>query len=172
MVAPSLLNKNCILTPHYKELRAVYEKLPKSSYNFGDFEPDLRADDGFTPFNVSLSKNMSKELGGATLLIKGMVDIVANGDEGTTIAGGTPGMTKGGTGDVLAGLVAGLYATNDAWTAAVVGSYINKKTGEELAKTVGPFFNASDLAAKIPEVLWGEYSKTNSPIAGNQLSSD
>ena len=115
---------------------------------------------------------MSKELGGATLLIKGMVDIVANGDEGTTIAGGTPGMTKGGTGDVLAGLVAGLYATNDAWTAAVVGSYINKKTGEELAKTVGPFFNASDLAAKIPEVLWGEYSKTNSPIAGNQLSSD
>ena len=36
-------------------------------------------------------------------------------------------MTKGGTGDVLAGLVAALYAKNDSWTATTMASYINKK---------------------------------------------
>ena len=44
--------------------------------------------------------------------------------------------------------------------AAAVGSYCNKKAGEELAKSVGPFFNASDLVAAIPGVLWAELKKT------------
>jgi NAD(P)H-hydrate repair Nnr-like enzyme with NAD(P)H-hydrate dehydratase domain len=54
---------------------------------------------------------------------------------------------------VLAGLVAGLYATQDAVTSAVIASYVNKKAGEELAKTVGPYFNATDLAMQIPKCL-------------------
>ena len=58
-------------------------------------------------------------------------------------------MTKGGTGDVLAGLVAGLYAQSPAMAACVVASQVNKIAGEELAKTVGPFFSAGDL---IPQV--------------------
>ena len=63
-------------------------------------------------------------------------------------------MTKGGTGDVLAGLVAGLYAcTDDPFAAAVVASKVNKQAGDELYQTVGPFFNATDLANQIPKVL-------------------
>ena len=60
-------------------------------------------------------------------------------------------MTKGGTGDVLAGLIAALACMNDPFTSAVIGSTINKKAGDELYKTVGPFINATDLANQIPK---------------------
>ena len=63
--------------------------------------------------------------------------------------GGSPGMTKGGTGDVLSGLVAGLYAKSPAMAACVVASQVNKRAGEELEAKVGTFFSANDL---IPEV--------------------
>lgn len=62
-------------------------------------------------------------------------------------------MTKGGTGDVLAGLIAALYCKNDAFLAAAAGSYINKKAGDSLFKKVGYYFNASDLVDKIPRVM-------------------
>ncbi|NCN83025.1 MAG: NAD(P)H-hydrate dehydratase [Candidatus Pacebacteria bacterium] len=91
---------------------------------------------------------------GITVLLKGPSDYVYHRAAVTTITGGNPGMTKGGTGDVLAGLVAALYCKQEAETAAVVGSFINKQTGEYLAEKVGPFFNSSDLAGAIPEVFW------------------
>jgi len=62
-------------------------------------------------------------------------------------------MTKGGTGDVLAGLVAALACNNDVLLAAKAGSYFNKKAGEALFKKVGYYFNASDLASEIPVVM-------------------
>ncbi|PIR59357.1 MAG: NAD(P)H-hydrate dehydratase [Candidatus Pacebacteria bacterium CG10_big_fil_rev_8_21_14_0_10_56_10] len=104
---------------------------------------------------------------GCTVLLKGKVDRVvavseavdgdADGADKVThleITGGNPGMTKGGTGDVLAGLVASLYCRSQAVVAAVVGSYVNKRAGDELYQNVGQFFSANDLAAKVPEVLW------------------
>ncbi|NCN06359.1 MAG: NAD(P)H-hydrate dehydratase [Candidatus Pacebacteria bacterium] len=89
-----------------------------------------------------------------TILLKGRSDYVYHRAAITTITGGSPGMTKGGTGDVLSGLVAALYCKHQAETAAVVGSFINKQAGEHLAKKVGPFFNSSDLVQVIPEVFW------------------
>ena len=62
-------------------------------------------------------------------------------------------MTKGGTGDVLAGLVAALACKNDSFLAASAGSFINKKAGDSLFKRVGPYFNASDLCDEIPKVM-------------------
>ena len=49
-------------------------------------------------------------------------------------------MTKGGTGDVLAGLVASLFSKNEAFLSAVAASYINKTAGEELFKTKGIYW--------------------------------
>ena len=62
-------------------------------------------------------------------------------------------MTKGGTGDVLAGLTAGLYAKNEAFASACAASYINKKAGDSLFEKVGVNFNASDLANEIPKIM-------------------
>jgi NAD(P)H-hydrate epimerase len=128
MLDPSLLNERMIITPHHKEYEGVMKKGQHSDTSEYDFP--------------------------ATCLLKGDIDKVLTSTHSAEISGGNVGMTKGGTGDVLAGLVAGLYAfTDDPFAAAVVGSYINKKAGDTLFETVGPFFNSTDLANQIPYTL-------------------
>ncbi len=101
-----------------------------------------------------LLQSKTTDFRGATIVIKGQLDEVKQGNTTLTIEGGNAGMTKGGTGDVLAGLIAALYTQNEALTAAVVGSYVNKAAGDALYAKVGPFFNASDLVEEIPRVMW------------------
>ncbi len=92
-----------------------------------------------------------------TIVLKNVVDQIFSNGEGVLVNGGNVGMSKGGTGDTLAGLVLSLFAKNDAFLAASAASYINKKAGDELFKTKGAFFNADDLANKVPEIL-AEYT--------------
>jgi len=127
----SLFTESMILTPHQQE----YERV------FGQKATDDHM------------AEMSKTHNNVTILVKGVVDTVVQGDRTEKIDGGNAGMTKGGTGDVLAAVIASLYCSNDAFTSAVVGSYINKKAGDELFETVGPFFNASDLSLQLPKVM-------------------
>lgn len=126
MVNPSLLHQTTIITPHPKELAVLEEK-----------DPDF-----------------SREKHAVPQLITGHSDIIKIGDTTYTIEGGNPGMTKGGTGDVLAGLVTALYCQHDAQTAMIAASFLNKKAGDFLYESVGPFFNSSDLVQAIPPVAW------------------
>src|SRR3989338_7004799 len=87
------------------------------------------------------------------ILTKGPKDYISSSNEYVEIPGGNAGMTKGGTGDVLAGLVAALYCKNDAFLSACAGSFINKKAGDSLFTKVAYYFNASDLADEIPKVM-------------------
>lgn len=127
---------NTILTPHKKEFATL----------FGMEETDAAIAAMAVEYNT-------------VILTKGDVDIVCSTDSCVRIPGGNVGMTKGGTGDVLAGLVAALACKNDLFVAAVAGSYFNKKAGEKLAQTVGSYFNASDLAETIPQVMKEELSQ-------------
>jgi ADP-dependent NAD(P)H-hydrate dehydratase / NAD(P)H-hydrate epimerase len=136
MVQPTLLTASCIITPHQGEIKTVLEKLGPVPNEFT---------------SETLKPLLAK---GATVLLKGQSDHVFHHDQDIEISGGNAGMTKGGTGDVLAGLVAGLYATHSTLDAAVIASFVNKKAGELLYKEVGPYFNASDLVATIPKALW------------------
>jgi NAD(P)H-hydrate epimerase len=88
-----------------------------------------------------------------TIFLKGEIDSVCDANNSVQIAGGNAGMTKGGTGDVLAGLVAALYCKNEAFLSAEAGSFINKKAGESLSRKMGIYFNASDLANEIPIIM-------------------
>jgi ADP-dependent NAD(P)H-hydrate dehydratase / NAD(P)H-hydrate epimerase len=86
-----------------------------------------------------------------TIILKGPTDVIASPNGKISLnKTGNAGMTKGGTGDVLAGLVAALYATNDTYTAAAAGCYLNGAAGDDLYKKVGAFYNAEDLAEQIP----------------------
>jgi hydroxyethylthiazole kinase-like uncharacterized protein yjeF len=144
MMDPSLLRPNMIITPHHKELEMVLSNLGES-LTAEDRENDLTT--------------LSKKLGGAIVVLKGTTDKVFNDHQQEEISGGNGGMTKGGTGDVLAGLIAGLYCTNEAFPSAVMGSYINKAAGDDLYEKVGPFFNASNLVQQIPLTLWEKYNQ-------------
>lgn len=126
MMDVSLIPKNAILTPHHGE----YAQL------FGDQD-------------VAAAAKKHR----CIVLLKGGRDIASNGKETRVIEGGNAGMTKGGTGDVLAGLIAALACKNDPFLATIAGSFINKKAGDALYEKVGPYFNATDLAGEIPHVM-------------------
>lgn len=133
MMAPNWLLKlsqTPILTPHVGEFEKLF---------------------GITPTEISVREMASRY--NSVILLKGERDMVSDGNKTVVIAGGNQGMTKGGTGDVLAGLVTSLYAKNDAFVSACAASYINKKAGESLEKSMGIYFNASDLADEIPKVM-------------------
>jgi len=142
---PSFIPKNAILTPHPRE----FEKL----FNFKFQISNFKSNSNDQIFKIQKKVGEMAEKYNCIILLKSPKDIVCSPNECMEIAGGNAGMTKGGTGDVLAGLVAALYCKNDAFLSASAGSYINKKAGERLYERVGYYFNASDLADEIPRVM-------------------
>lgn len=135
MMDLSLIPKNAILTPHHGEFTRLWESVG------GNAKSDEE--------KVVLCAKMYN----CIVLLKGDKDVASNGKETRVVEGGNPGMTKGGTGDVLAGLIAALACKNDPFLATIAGSFINKRAGDALFKNVGPFFNATDLANQIPVTM-------------------
>ena len=147
---PQFIPKNAILTPHQKEFKMLFSHVIPNSFR------DLGSDSNKMLKQVQHDKGvggMAKKYN-CVILLKGPTDIVCSPNKCVRISGGNAGMTKGGTGDVLAGLTAALYCKNDdPFLVATSASYINKKAGENLFKKVGYYFNASDLADEIPRVM-------------------
>ncbi len=115
-----------ILTPNKKEFQ----------YLFGKQKPEIVA----KKYNC-------------TVVVKGPVAKVCSPNECVEIKNGNPGLTKGGTGDVLAGLTVSLLAKNEPFVAACSASYIVKAAADKLYQKVGTNYNADDLADKIPKTL-------------------
>jgi len=131
MADPDLLSHSMILTPHRGEFIQV----------FG------------AEWSEDAVRAQSRAHNNCLIVSKGVADVVCQGERCRTISGGNPGMIKGGTGDVLAGLIAGLYCKNDPLDAAVAGSYVCKAAGDELFLSMGSFFTTSELAEQIPKTL-------------------
>lgn len=122
-----LLHKDVILTPHAREFEA----------GFG------------IAANGENAAAMSKKYGCA-ILLKGVRDTVAWGGKVVRVLGGNAGMTKGGTGDVLAGLAAALFSQcSEPLRAAYTASYINKRAGELLYRHYRYNFSSEDLADEL-----------------------
>jgi len=132
MLELSNIPPHAILTPHHQEFDGLLLKSQISN-----------------PNDQTSVASFAKQYN-CIVLLKGQKDSASNGKETKLIEGGNVGMTKGGTGDVLAGLIAALACTNDPWQATLAGSYINKTAGDDLFASMGPFFNATDLANQIP----------------------
>lgn len=90
---------------------------------------------------------------GHTILAKGAVDVITDGETVRRCRAGTPGMTVGGTGDTLAGIVAALLARAEPFEAACVGSYVNGRAAELLDRGAG--LRATELQETIPVALEG-----------------
>jgi len=129
-----------IITPHPKE----FDQLFKIKIKIKDQET-LNG-------KIEMVKEKAKEYG-CVIVLKGKTDTICSSEKYLVNETGNQGMTKGGTGDVLAGLIAGLACKNELFLAAAAGTYINGLSGDELYKGVGPYFNASDLCGQVPETL-------------------
>ncbi len=88
------------------------------------------------------------------VLLKGPTDVISDGERVAVNGVGNPGMTVGGTGDVLSGLVAGLMARGvEPFDAASAAAYINGSAGDRSAEKHGFHFTAEDLLDEIPLVM-------------------
>ena len=90
----------------------------------------------------------------AVILLKGHIDIISDGYRIKLNFTGNPGMTVGGTGDVLSGIV-GAYLSwgDDPFEAAVAGAFINGAAGDFVKAEKGYHMVASNLLEWIPKVM-------------------
>lgn len=132
-----ILGPDHVLTPHSKEFSLLSGNHPSKTLSE----------------RASQTRALAKELG-CTILLKGHVDVISDGRETLLNKTGSPSMTKGGTGDTLAGICSALLATgNSPLNSACAAAYMNGLAGEFASKDFGPGLLASDLIDLIPKVL-------------------
>ena len=102
---------------------------------------------------IQAIKETAEELN-AVLLVKGEIDVISDGKRIKLNYTGNSGMSVGGTGDVLSGIIGALLAQKiNAFEAAVAGAFVNGAAGDIVADEVGNHMIASDLLDWIPMVL-------------------
>ena len=93
---------------------------------------------------------------GAVVALKGATTCIADAQgRAWRHQGGTSGLATSGSGDVLAGIAAGLAARGASLEQAAVWAVaLHARAGELLARQVGPLgFLARELAAKVPGLM-------------------
>ncbi len=130
---------NAVLTPHRGEFRSTF-----------GLEPDEE--------NV---KKIARKIN-AVIFLKGEIDIVTDGEMmKKNKSYHHQSMTRGGTGDLVTGAVAGLLSRKvDPLHSAFLASYIIGTAGVTAFKRMGYSYLISDLVDIIPEILVTE-SKQN-----------
>ena len=136
-----LKSKTFVLTPHAGEFKILFGVKPEGS---------LRE-------RAELVMEKAREIGGV-ILLKGSYDVISDGKTWKYNRTGNIGMTTGGTGDVLAGIVGSLLALgNEPLRAASVGAFLNGLAGDFTKDEFGENFTALEVARRVPEaVKWVE----------------
>jgi NAD(P)H-hydrate epimerase len=88
-------------------------------------------------------------------LLKGNCDIISDGKYCRFNRTGNPGMTVGGTGDVLAGVTGALFALHNSMDSAGCAAFINGTAGDLAFAEKGYGLVATDIIEKIPEAISG-----------------
>jgi NAD(P)H-hydrate epimerase len=91
---------------------------------------------------------------GHALLVKGPVDVISDGDRTRVSKTGNPGMTVGGTGDVLAGVAGALLASQAPVHAGGIAAFVNGRAGDAVVDEQGYGLVASDLLEAVPSAIW------------------
>ncbi|WP_336022121.1 NAD(P)H-hydrate dehydratase [Halobellus salinisoli] len=124
-----------VCTPHQGELRKMG----------GETDSDWRT-------RADLVSEFAADLG-HVLLVKGAYDVITDGAETRVNRTGNPGMTVGGTGDVLAGAVGALACVLSPLQAAAVAAYANGSAGDAAVEENGYGLLATDLIDRLPAAL-------------------
>ncbi len=92
------------------------------------------------------------------LLLKGCSTIITDGNQVCINTAGSPVMAKGGSGDVLSGIIVGLLAQGvDEFIAAVLGAYILGRAGEYMEEKFGQYAAlATDMSKAVLKVMVDE----------------
>jgi NAD(P)H-hydrate epimerase len=118
---------------------------------FARISPTLLPDD-----SVGRARAVRKAGIRGTVILKGHIDIITDGNRVRFNQTGDPSMTVGGTGDVLAGVAGALLCLLPAFEAACIAAYVCGRAGESVAAERGGGILASDLVDRIPSVLFNK----------------
>jgi len=132
-----LKGKKGVLTPHHGELEGLIgQPVPKDDGGRTEAAKELAARTGWT------------------VLLKGRVDVITDGQRVKLNRTGNAGMSVGGTGDVLAGITAGLLSKGMApFNAARAAAYLNGSAGDMAFERYSYGLMATDLLERVPRVL-------------------
>lgn len=152
--------ENSIITPHIKELELFMEnsKINKIMIKNIIKEKNIEMKAKIIRKAIKLLgvKNNKKNFfeNNNVLLLKGEIDIIISNDTTFFNKTGNAGMSKAGTGDVLAGLVSGFLAqSKDLMQSAINAAYFNGLIGDILLKKKkGYSFLASDMVEEIKRI--------------------
>jgi len=127
------LKNNMVLTPHAHEFESL----------FGGIGEDRE-----------MACKAAAKKTETVVLLKGAVDVISNGKTTRLNKTGNPAMTVGGTGDVLAGLVAGLIAQNkNSYSSACAGAFLNGLAGDIAFEKFGVSVTATDVIGEIHSAI-------------------
>ena len=123
-----------ILTPHPKEFSRLTERPVK----------------GILSDPVGAAQAFARRYG-VTVLLKNNRSVIADGTRVAVNPTGSPALAKGGSGDVLSGLLAGTCARGIApFEAACVASYLLGRAGEIAAEEMGEYApDPSDIIVRL-----------------------
>lgn len=131
------LRVHAVFTPHSKEFEVLTGRKVE-----GDWREKGR-----------IVEEEAKRLG-SVILLKGAVDVISDGTHTRFNWTGNPGMTVGGTGDVLTGITAG-YISQGAhpMQAACASAFINGAAGDAVYSEKGYHILPEDVVQFIPYVV-------------------
>lgn len=134
----SILPMEAILTPHIKELSRLIDM------KVDEIKSDILRVSNVCTFNNNL-----------IFALKDARSIVAYKNTRYINVSGNNGMSTGGSGDVLTGVIAGLIAQGMAPSeATVLGVYVHGLAGDEAAENKGYYsLKASDILEFLPNIL-------------------
>ena len=132
-----LKNRKIILTPHFGEFA-----------NLIGLSPD-ELKSNFFEYAYSFAKEHR-----LILVLKNSPTIITDGDGFYINSTGKENLATAGTGDVLSGIISGLYSTSkNILSSAIAGVYIHGKCGDRLYRKDGSSSTiAGDLIKIIPEI--------------------
>jgi NAD(P)H-hydrate epimerase len=170
------------LTREERVLEAIFEYLKRidkpvvidddAIYAFAEFKDELKGKnfvltphsyEFFVLSGIKVSNNLNERINAVkkfakeysmTVLLKGHIDVISDGNRVAINTSGSTTMTKAGFGNTLAGILAAYLARKvDNFTAACAAAFVNGKAGELASKKLSEGILPTDLIEFIPEVI-------------------
>lgn len=135
---PDILKKiDAVVTPHTREFKTLAKRsLPKNQKN-----------------RIKVVSGEAKRLS-SVILLKSPTDIIASPESVKVSTAGNPGMTVGGTGDVLSGIVASFISQGvGMFESACCAAFVNGSAGDELSRWKGHAYTVTDIVGEISNTI-------------------